>query len=607
MRRLFQSLKQPEWIFLVLALLSGCCLCFLIPTQSGFDEITHLARIWEISGGYFIPNQKLSQGPYLPQAFVDISYRDQFFYDPVDPSFFTIYGSERIDWNVFVDHQTRSVYFPTLYLPQAFAVGLLGRVLDAPVLLMVYICRMLYLLGYILFAFFAIRSIPVGKWLLMVLALAPMAMYQAVTISPDAYTNGACFLFIAWMLKLAFQEKQLGWKQLWLTIGITALLLSVKVNAVFLLPLLLLPVWKGFESRKMLPILVGAVALLFAGFVVGWNLIAYSKYYVNAPGYGASGQLAYVISNPLKYGATFIQDISLHGGKYLREWIAIYGYDAGRVPPATYILFGLFLVVAWLFSTPQPHIDTRTRITLLIAGIASCFFSVLVLYLTFNRIGSNSIEGVQGRYFIPFMPALFLGMVPGREIIPRWVTHIFRIAVGTGVAITLAVYTLGIYLSFYVICGTSLYTPGLCYQPLYKNWESDPQMTQPVTKDVVLQQPFLAVCSPLRSIRVWSAAISPDIAGKTRFNLKDDANGEVLAEESIDNHSVADYAWLEVSFPPINDANGKRFVLEITSSLSDPRAAISFGVTPRREYLYGLIANNAPADYDLMFQYGCEP
>jgi hypothetical protein len=48
-------------------------------------------------------------------------------------------------------------------------------------------------------------------------------------------------------------------------------------------------------------------------------------------------------------------------------------------------------------------------------------------------------------------------------------------------------------------------------------------------------------------------------------------------------------------------------MLEITSDLSDPDDGISFGVTERREYEYGLILNGVPADFDLMFQYGCEP
>ncbi len=295
----FSWMIQPEGVFLIIALVFGRVMCFLIPNQSGFDELDHLARIWEISGGFFIPNQKLSQGPYLPKVFREISYRNQFFYDPVDPNYFSEHGKDRISQDGFIDFRIKPVNFPTVYFPQAFAMGLLGRIMDAPVLVIYYTSRILDLLGYLLLTFIAIRLIPFGKWILTVLALAPIAVYQASTVSPDAYTNGACFLFIAWVLKLAFQENKINWKQLWITIGLTALLLMVKLNAAFLLPLLLLLVWRGFESRKMLPILAGAIGFFFLVFVVGWSVLVYSHYYSNVPGYGLTGQAVYIFSHPL--------------------------------------------------------------------------------------------------------------------------------------------------------------------------------------------------------------------------------------------------------------------------------------------------------------------
>lgn len=607
MRRYFKILKKPEWIFLIIALLSGCGLCFLIPVESGFDELTHMARIWEISGGYLIPNQKLSQGPYLPAAFAEISYRNQFFYNPVPQDFFAVHKNDRIDWNIFIDQQTRSVYSPFLYLPQAFAVGLLGRLFDSPVLMIIYSCRMLYLLGYIFLTFIGIRLIPYGKWIITVLALAPMAMYQAATITPDAYTNGACFLFIAWVLKLEFQENPIGWKQLWITIGITALLLSVKVNGAFLLPLFLLLIWKGFVSKKMLTILVGAVSFLFIGLVVGWNLIAYSKYYINTPGFGALGQLAYIIRNPFGFGGTFIHDIFIHGITYLRDWIAIYGYDAGRVPPLTYLLFGIILLIAWMFSHPEKPLIPKQRALLILTGIAGCLFTILALYVTFTRIGSQSIAGVQGRYFIPIMPALLLGLTPGREIVSRNVTRAARYIVVAGTVLMLSVYLLGVYYSFYVVCGTSLYTPGFCYQPQYKNWAPNDHFTQPVAKNLLLQQTFTAVCAPIQSIRVWSAPSAPGSTGQTLITLRDTTSSAVLAENLVNNQNAADHAWQEMIFTPIENAVGKQFTIEITSDLSDPAAGLSLGVTVRREYLNGIVINNVPGDFDLIFQYGCKP
>lgn len=607
MHRFITWVEQPEWIFLIVAVLFGGVLCFYIPNQSGFDETTQLARAWEISGGYLIPNQKLSQGPYLPAAFLDISYRNQFFYDLVDPNYFDHYKTERIDWNVFVDYQTRSSYLPTLYLPQAVVLGLLGRILNVPVLLIFYTCRLLNLLGYILLTFFAIRLIPFGKWLLVVLAMAPIAVYQASTISQDAYTNGACFLFIAWVLKLACQEKRINWKQFWITIGITTLLLMVKINAAFLLPLLVLLVWKGFESKKMLPILIGAVVILFLGFVMGWNLLVYSTFYLNTPGYGAFGQLGYVLSHLLKFGATVSHDIFINGLSYLRDWVATYGFGAWQVSPITYFLFGLVLMAAWVFSPSPQSINLRTRLLLIFTSIFGCIFMLLVIYLTLNPIGSSVITDLQGRHFTPLLPILFLGLVPTRKFFLRLKDWVLPVLVGVGTVLTLGAYLLGIYLSYYVVCGNSIYSSSLCYQPQYKNWAPNDNSTQPLVQGVLLEQTFTAICSPLESVRVWSAPSPQELIGETVITIKDGGTGAVLAEDRVNNQTAPNHGWLEMTFPPVENAVGKDYAIEITSNITNPDAGLSFGETARREYLNGLHIDGNPTGNDLIFQYGCGP
>jgi len=606
MRHHFLWLKQPEWVFAIVALLSGSVLCLLTPPQAGFDEITHLARIWEISGGYLIPNQRFSQGPYLPTAFLDISYRNQYFFAPFDPNFIANYMWERIDQR-FLTYQTQSSYLPTPYLPQALVVGMFGRIFDAPVLLIFYACRALYLLGYILLTFFAIRIIPFGKWLLTVLALAPMAVLQSSTISPDAYTNGASFLFIAWVLMLTVQEKPVTWKQLWITISITALLLMVKLNGSFLLPLLLLLVWKRFDSKKIFPILAGATIILFSVFVIWWNIVAYSTFFLKTPNISASGQVIYILSHPFEFGETLIHDFATHGLIYLREWVAVYGYGATLVPPVTFPLFSLLLVIAWLFSPAPRAINARVRALLILTGIFGCICMFMVIYLTFNSIGATSIVNLQGRHFTPILPVLLFGLIPGRNIMSRLSDLVAPIAIGGGTLLTLSIYILGAYLSYYIVCGTSLYSPGLCYQPQYKNWAPNAYSTQPVVQDVVVKQTFQAECTPLRSLRVWSSPVSSEPSGETLITLKDAESGLVLMKDQVNNQTASNHAWLEMTFPQVDKAVGRKFIIEITSDLSNHVNSLSFGVTARREYLYGMEINNIPDKVDLIFQYGCDP
>jgi hypothetical protein len=309
----------------------------------------------------------------------------------------------------------------------------------------------------------------------------------------------------------------------------------------------------------------------------------------------------------LEFGATFFHDIAIHGVIYLRDWVAIYGFGATRVPPVIYPLFGLLLVVAWL-SSPSPRaINARVRAVLILTTLIGCFCMFMVIYLTFNPIGATSIVNLQGRHFTPLLPVLILGLVPGRKFFPRLADWVVPVAVGVGTLLTLAIYILGAYLSYYVVCGTSLYTPGLCYQPQYKNWAPNAQSTQPVTQDVLLQQTFKPVCTSLRLVRVWSSRASPEPSGETLITLKDAESGAVVAEERVNNLDATDHTWLEMAFPPVDRAVGRQFLIEIKSDLSNSSAGLSFGVTARREYLYGLVINNVPTDYDLIFQYGCEP
>ena len=77
----------------------------------------------------------------------------------------------------------------------------------------------------------AIRLIPFGKWILLVLALSPTALFQAATISPDAISNGIGFLFIAGSLWAA-ERKEIGWRETGSLVVLIFLLFLAKLNLI---------------------------------------------------------------------------------------------------------------------------------------------------------------------------------------------------------------------------------------------------------------------------------------------------------------------------------------------------------------------------------------
>ena len=82
----------------------------------------------------------------------------------------------------------------------------LGRSVNLPALLLFYAGRSASLLSYLFLVWLALRWMPFGKWILAVLALTPMALFQAATITPDAISNGIGFLFITESLEIVASE-----------------------------------------------------------------------------------------------------------------------------------------------------------------------------------------------------------------------------------------------------------------------------------------------------------------------------------------------------------------------------------------------------------------
>ena len=249
---------------------------FLMPAGAGYDEETHLARIYEISRGYLIPNTWLGvTGNGIPQNLLEVSYRQQVFLQPVTKAEITeglSLGIKDPDW---IAHQTRATYSPIFYLPQAFLLVVFGHILNLPILMLTWLLRLTYLGTYTVTAYIAIRLMPKFKWTLFVLALAPMALIQAVSISADPLTNGMSFLFVAWSLYLVEGKKSVDKKNFWITMLLVFLLFSVKPNSTPLVLLLVLLKPAQFSSRRTLAFFWLAIAALFLIEVGGWTMIQF--------------------------------------------------------------------------------------------------------------------------------------------------------------------------------------------------------------------------------------------------------------------------------------------------------------------------------------------
>ena len=315
---------KPEIIFVILILLFGTVLVFITPIGAGFDEDTHLGRIWEMSKGVVIPNQYLSQGPFYPYAFYQLSYRQDVNLSPISWEAWQAQLAVKIDWANMINHKTRSIYFPTLYLPQAFLIGLLGRVLDTPVAIIYYVLRLSYLIIFALATYLAIRITPIGKWILGILSVSPMALIQAASISPDSVNNGVCFVFLAWILYLnsAPKKDKFSRKDWLITAFLVFCICTLKLNSIFLLLLLFGVPRQKYGTPKWLATFVLFTLLMVLVVFVGWSGLTSSQLSVISTGETSPMlQLKGMLTNPASYLNALLYNIQTQYGRYFTEWV----------------------------------------------------------------------------------------------------------------------------------------------------------------------------------------------------------------------------------------------------------------------------------------------
>src|SRR5688572_5349000 len=373
-------------IFLILtSLIFGIPMILLIPPGAGYDEEDHLVRVWEISAFSFIPGQIPAQEMKYPKIFRDFAYRQRVS-GIIDADFRQeYYGADLYQHgSVSREIDTKSVYSPALLLPQALVMRYFGRPAYMPALAILQVCRFASLLSYLVLVWLALRLIPFGKWILLVLAVTPMALFQATTISPDAISNGIGFLFIAGCLWLT-EFKEINWRECGILVFLIFLLFLAKLNLVplVLLPFLLIPPAR-YAKNGTYPFLLAMTVILFAVEIAGWNMLASRNLVpLMANEANLTAQLRHIVGAPLIFLQTVIRDLITNGWVYFQGWINGYGYYYWTSPQLASFFFLLSLGSAILIDSAPHPVKKKFRIAFILIFVACYFATILSVYATF--------------------------------------------------------------------------------------------------------------------------------------------------------------------------------------------------------------------------------
>lgn len=198
-------------------------------------RITKIKEDEVLAGVHEITSVSGRVGEFLPESLVaTLKVMDDVAFHPkkkqnVDEIFSLLKLPLSPDNKSFVEFPNTALYTPLPYLPQAFGIAL-GRIFNFSPLILVYIGRIFNLFAWIFLVYLAIKTTPISKWLIFLLALTPMSLFQASSLSADAFTNGVAFLLIALFLLYSFDKAKTIKRVDILIIFLLSLLLSLVDN-----------------------------------------------------------------------------------------------------------------------------------------------------------------------------------------------------------------------------------------------------------------------------------------------------------------------------------------------------------------------------------------
>jgi Predicted membrane protein (DUF2142) len=320
-------------------------------------------------------------------------------------------------------------YSPLPYLPHLLPIGF-ARALQLPALWQIYLSRFSSVLCYALLSAWAIAFAGELGWVLFVLALMPMSLTQAAGLSGDGVTNGLSFIFFALVARGTLRAgATLSRRELWWLAVLGALLALCKAPYALLSLVLFALRWEGARTgwRRL-----GYAAGVLAGAAASYSLWSYLNR--GGPSAGPSAldtQLSWLaedwLNGPRLLGNTLLTSVD----DYLIELVAVRDLlhrqlrFLGGVVTGTYLL--LLGAVSWGVCLPhqlEPATRRRALLWLPLAALAVSGTVFAAMFLMATPVGSPLVLGIQGRYFIPLMPALLftLGLF-GRPSLSRWLSR----------------------------------------------------------------------------------------------------------------------------------------------------------------------------------------
>ena len=377
--------------FLIVGIVAGLLYAVLTPPFQVPDEVGHYWRATAIAEGQILPaatpEGTFAEIPEGARTLVFIFFRDIAY----KPDTIT-YAQYRTGWELKPkDERVRvkipGAYTAVAYAPQALA-AVTGRLTGLHPFFTFYLGRLLNLLAFLGMTGAAVRVTPRLKSFFAAAALLPMPLFLAGSWSPDAMTIASSYLLLAMILRGVTSARD-AWSAA--AMGFIAGLCK---PAYYLIALLALPVaWK----KRAAAVAIVAATLAGAALSLGHAARAQEPAALHID---ARQQLRGIAAEPVQFGRVAANEYTRY--EYLEQMIGRLGML--EIPLPRWLIATVLVILLLAMITAGGEMSPALRVSALVILLGSLMGILLASYLTWTPIGGDTVEGIQGRYFLPLLP-----------------------------------------------------------------------------------------------------------------------------------------------------------------------------------------------------------
>ncbi len=409
--------KLPK-LFIILGFTLGFIYLGLSPLFSGSDEHNHFYRIYEITEGVMITPTNKVVGSKLPESLYNTFNKASENNTNVKYKHIKDMAAVSLNKNKTMQYgnlwsnayNNTALYSPIQYFPQTIGF-VIGKFLGIGPYWIGMLGRVFNLIFFVMLGFYSLKIIPKSKLFYMMILLSPNMLQCATTLSADAFTNVIFLLLIAYIFKLCYNKKIVTTKEQIIILLLSIIISLCKIVYLPIVFLILLINSNQFKNGKKGKIFFSIVTIVLSIIVsLAWMnctngvfAIAYDKTEI---------QKRFIFGNIFSYIMIFIRTFINYIVKYIEcLFVGTTMYHSQlQIPSIVSFLYVGIVILSMINEKVYKKLSDYKKIIIAGVGIIIVGLISTAIYIQctaqYFSVGNPTIEGIQGRYFIPVVMLL---------------------------------------------------------------------------------------------------------------------------------------------------------------------------------------------------------